>query len=504
MGKRLYARFIILLLAGSLAVPVLSQTTEIGFFHGSEAHQLRALPYTRPPYIALDDLFAALELGSVERGADLLTLQVNRRKLVIDLARDQARFMGTSEAFPIRRKEGIVYGRVDAVAKVFTVLYGKRMIYESTSRSMHLPEYKDVHITPRMRKVGDSYRLALVYSHPIGAARISKAGRNLILKIKASPIVWNVGNFQPNAAVTGIELYENLPDGTTEILIKVGKQAKKYNVEPYTPENPRTVIRFTGDFSENEDPLETVAAAEDKRTSVRRIVIDPGHGGRDKGAVGPSGLEEKGVTLDLAKTLRDMLTADDAYEVRLTREDDSGVSLKHRTGIANNFKADLFLSIHINAIKSQNAIGSETYYLSLDASDNLDLSHYQDDEEEEALPEGMGDDLTLMLWDMAHSKYQEDSFRVARYVQQELNSKAGIRSRGVKQAPLKVLKGALMPAVLVEAAFISNSKEEARLKDPAFRERIAEAIFRAIQLYDEDVQRRAQRPDFEPAEGNRP
>jgi len=166
--------------------------------------------------------------------------------------------------------------------------------------------------------------------------------------------------------------------------------------------------------------------------------------------------------------------------------------------------ADLFLSIHLNAIPTQNATGSETYYLTLGAGDAQDDPHYEEfdspDENGGTVPEDTDDDLSLMLWDMAQAKHIDDSFRVARYIQESLNILSGTRNRGVKQAGLKVLKGATMPAVLIEVAFISNRQEEKKLKSIVFKEQIVQAIGRAIAQYDTDVIRRSQNRNGTPAE----
>jgi N-acetylmuramoyl-L-alanine amidase len=202
-------------------------------------------------------------------------------------------------------------------------------------------------------------------------------------------------------------------------------------------------------------------------------------------------LKEKDVTLDLSRRLERALEREGNYEVRLTREGDSSLSLKARTGIANNFNADLFISIHLNAVPTQNARGSETYYLSLDDDNSFDVSHYNTGDSEEDSTEEESDDLELILWDMAQAKHLDDSFRIAKYIQDEFNTLAGIRSRGVKQAPMKVLKGAQMPAVLVEVAFLTDPVEERKLKGAAFREKIIRSLVNAILTYDREVQLRS-------------
>lgn len=220
---------------------------------------------------------------------------------------------------------------------------------------------------------------------------------------------------------------------------------------------------------------------------IRTIVIDPGHGGKEVGAVGPSGLYEKDVTLAVARKLAAALSAKTGARVVLTREDDSVISLDQRTAIANQYKADLFLSIHMNAAVTKDAKGSETYYLSLEASDELAKKAA---ETENASAHSAASDLNLILWDLAQQAYLDESSRFAQAIQEEMNSATGVANRGVKQAPFKVLVGATMPAALVEVGFISNPEEEAKLQSDEFQNMMVDALTRAVQRYKTDYETR--------------
>jgi len=220
---------------------------------------------------------------------------------------------------------------------------------------------------------------------------------------------------------------------------------------------------------------------------IRTIVIDPGHGGKEVGAVGPGGLMEKDVTLMVARKLASALAAKTGARVVLTREDDSLVSLDQRTSIANQYDADLFLSVHMNAAVVKDAKGSETYFLSLEASDELAKKAA---ETENASASSAASDLNLILWDLAQQAYLGESSRFAQAIQEELNSATSIANRGVKQAPFKVLVGATMPAALVEVGFISNPEEEAKLKSDEFQNVMVDALTRAVQRYKHDYETR--------------
>lgn len=225
---------------------------------------------------------------------------------------------------------------------------------------------------------------------------------------------------------------------------------------------------------------------------VRTIVLDPGHGGKEVGAIGPNGLVEKETTLEICRRLRSMLASELGVRVILTRDSDELIPHDQRTAIANQFRADLFLSIHLNASHSPAARGAETYFLSLEASDELARAAA---ERENAVlggapsPSGSSD-LNLILWDLAQQEYLRESSRFAALIQSEMNVTSGIQNRGVKQAPFRVLIGATMPSALVEVGFISNPQEEARLATAEHQNDIAQAIVRAVRRYKEEYEAR--------------
>jgi len=225
---------------------------------------------------------------------------------------------------------------------------------------------------------------------------------------------------------------------------------------------------------------------------IHTIVIDPGHGGKEVGAIGPGGLMEKDATLAVCRLLAASLEARLKTRVVLTRNDDSVVPLDQRTAIANQYHADLFLSVHMNAAIVKGAHGAETYFLSLDASDKLaeKAAEVENNAAKNAAAPASSSDLKLILWDLAQQEYLNESSRLAQAVQEEMNRITGIQSRGVKQAPFKVLVGATMPAALVEVAFITNPDEEAKIKSDAFQKTVVEALTTAVARYKVDYETR--------------
>ncbi|HYV86357.1 MAG TPA: N-acetylmuramoyl-L-alanine amidase [Patescibacteria group bacterium] len=234
-----------------------------------------------------------------------------------------------------------------------------------------------------------------------------------------------------------------------------------------------------------EAPAIPPAAAQPKAAFT--VVVDPGHGGDEEGAHGPGGLREKDVTLDIARRLRDRLQHDSGTAVILTRDDDRKVPLDDRTAIANHARADLFVSIHANSSRRDSAHGSETYFLSYQATDDEARSVAALENNPVQLDQGVPGQagLEMVLWDLAQSAYLKESSDLAEMIQSRLNETLGVRNRGIKQAPFRVLMGATMPAVLVEVAFISSPEEEKSLREPAFKDRIADSVADSVRRFRE-------------------
>ena len=219
---------------------------------------------------------------------------------------------------------------------------------------------------------------------------------------------------------------------------------------------------------------------------IRTICLDPGHGGSDLGAVGRSNLLEKDITLKVAKKLKGIIESKLGLHVVMTRETDEEVSLNSRVAKANNQKAQMFVSIHVNSSYRKAATGPETYYVSLKATDQdaFLLSQKENSAFNEEIDKLASDDeLKMILWDMAQNEYIKESAKLADYIQYELNILMDTQNRGVKQAPFRVLMRAAMPAILVEIAFVSNYSEEKKLKDDAFLGKVAAALYTGISKY---------------------
>jgi N-acetylmuramoyl-L-alanine amidase len=249
-------------------------------------------------------------------------------------------------------------------------------------------------------------------------------------------------------------------------------------------ENPsRLVVDVYGKAWKTETP--------DLSLAKRRIVIDPGHGGHDPGAVGPNKLYEKDVVLDIALKLRKILTEDPLNEVCLTREKDVFIPLEERTAIANKKNADFFVSIHANASPRRQARGIETYLLNWTDDDEANRVAARENaislKKMKALNRQM-DIVEVIKSDLLRENKRDESIKLANYIQRSLVSNLdgtyeNVPDLGVKQALFYVLFGAKMPSVLVEVSFISNPDEERLLSQDSYRTELAKSIAEGLNTY---------------------
>jgi len=255
---------------------------------------------------------------------------------------------------------------------------------------------------------------------------------------------------------------------------------------------PRTRAESPGKTSRN-----VIAAREAKPTAsgdrsliralglkIGRIVVDAGHGGHDVGTIGPTGLLEKDLVLDVALRLGKLLEARMGSDVVYTRDDDTFIPLETRTAIANREQADLFISVHANSSRDPKARGVETYYLNFTTSaDALEVAARENAVSDTSIHE-LGD----LVKKIALKEKVEESREFASDVQASLrtglsNRNSNMRDRGVKKAPFIVLIGANMPSILAEISFVSNPADEKRLKTPEYRQKIAESLYRGVARY---------------------
>ena len=321
---------------------------------------------------------------------------------------------------------------------------------------------------------------------------------------KISPKESRAGSLSPAAVSSRLAKPESLPvkkvveaddednvsSSPPKSLVVAGIPAASADRSIHSPSRG-TSGRKRGNLAAELDVREAQPTAGGRRSLIRalglkigRIVIDPGHGGHDTGTIGPHGLEEKDLVLEVGRRLGKMLETRLGAEVVYTRKDDSFVPLETRTAIANQERADLFISIHANSSRDPGARGVETYYLNFTSSpEALEVAARENAVSEKSIYE-----LQDLVKKIALKDKIEESREFAGDVQQSLHSGLALKSpafrnRGVKKAPFIVLIGANMPSILAEISFVSNPTDEHRLETAEYRRRIAESLYRGIAKY---------------------
>lgn len=393
---------------------------------------------------------------------------------------------------PTRVLGGVLYAPMDFFAKALFSLVGASGVYDSATRVWTVNERRDR--APGAPPAGEAppgepltIDVAVVHVDPTTQVVLRESGpARFVPRLSESgmQIAWTDRRVTPPFAerrfddpLVAAVRFEG--DAATVVFREPGLTAYAY---PLT--NPDRIIVEVGRSVET--PAIEPAAPPPPSVPAITIVVDPGHGGGETGAVGPAGLQEKEVTLQIARRLAAAIPKVLSSRVVLTRDSDSAISLDDRTSLANHEKANLFLSLHANSSRAAGAHGSETYYLSLDSTDRLSEEVARRENQPHL---GSGDaqpvtrenpDLDFILWDLAQSAHINESSRLAEAIQTQLNVVSKTENRGIKQAPFRVLSGAAMPAVLVEVGFISHPEQEKQLRSAAFQESVAGAIAKAV------------------------
>lgn len=447
----------------------------------------------RGPLVSLEPVAAALP-GRLETGlGPARTLLLEDERIVLAPGSD-AITVGTDivrlSQPPIATPEGLLVP-LDLLAATYGDLLGYRFDWDAAADRLWVrrPEAREVPVSLDLVHLQGVTTLVLQFPERPRYEVETRPGRVEVELLGTTVVPESQRSEQPDDP-----LVRRIDVGADRVVIELAAGAE---ASSYTLERPFRLVLDVHRRSAAAQPPPGIGEDDEleppqPREGVRTIVIDPGHGGGETGAVGPSGTEEKELTLLLARALEARLESRLPVKVVLTRTEDAHLPLDTRAAVANQNKADLFLSIHLNAAAGSSARGAETYFLSLAASDAraAEAAEAENQAGGAAPADDPLYDLQLILWDLAQSHHLAESQAVARLIQEELNGALGLRDRGVKQAPFRVLMGAAMPAVLVELGFLSNAEEEERLLDPAYRAELVDALVRAITRYRAQVLQR--------------
>jgi N-acetylmuramoyl-L-alanine amidase len=441
--------------------------------------------------VALDDLAKLFELTIREDAlAGGLTVATKNQTIALTPGQALASTGGRVVSLPAPpvREGRAWFVPIDFVPRALAPALGTRLELRRPSRLIVAGDVRVPRITARVEPQGAAARVT-VDIQPATPHTVAQESNRLVIRFEADALD---ATFPPSSvpdlvqavrpAETGVGLIVDLgarfgsfrsadvagEGGAGRLVVDVNATAAEA-----TPAPPATAP-----ITDPPPPLDVAPPG-----GVRTVVVDAGHGGDEQGARGPRGALEKDITLAVARRLKSALETRLGTRVILTRDGDQTVGLDERAAVANNNKADLFISLHANASVRASVSGAEVFYLSL--AEYGDRAQRVAHGESEALPVFSGGtrDIEVILWEMAQARHIEQSAAFAGVVEAALRERVPMSARAIQQAPFRVLIGANMPAVLVEMGFITNPDQEKQLSSDAFQSSLVQALVEGIVRY---------------------
>lgn len=435
---------------------------------------------------ALDDLARLFDLTSREDTlAGGLTISTKTQTITLTPGQTLASTAGRVVSLPAPPvKEGRSWFLpIDFVPRALAPALGTRLDLRRPSRLIVVGDVRVPRVTARIEPQGALARVTFDVL-PATPHSVAQEGTRLLVRFDADALDAAL----PASPVPDLVQAVRVADPPVVVAIDLGPRFASFRASDAAGDRGagRIVVDVIGQTTEAPPaapqppvpvpPAEPPLLEASPTTGVRTIVIDAGHGGDEHGARGAQGTLEKDVTLGVARRLKAAIESRLGGRVILTRDSDQTVGLDERAAVANNNKADVFISLHANASVRTSAAGAEVFYLSL--ADYGAQAQRVAQGESEALPVlgGGTRDIEVILWEMAQARHIEASATFARLIEAALRERVPMSPRAIQQAPFRVLVGANMPAVLVEMGFITNPEQEKQLASDAFQSSIVQAL----------------------------
>lgn len=382
----------------------------------------------------------------------------------------------------------------DFMQRALALISDVRLEYRPASRLVVVGDLRVPKIAVRQENLGNEVRITFDASPRTGHSIAQEANR-LLVRFDADALDTQL----PRTGSPGLVDAIRIADSGNTIAITLGPRFAAYRAS--TSAGDSSASRLVLDvFPAGSIPAPLPAtpapappAAEAPTPApapgIHAVVIDPGHGGSEDGARGSRGALEKDVTLSVARRLKALVESRLGIRALLTRDGDTTVGPDERAAFANNNKADVFVSIHVNASMRKEVKGAGVFYLSADGYTEAQ----QAGDSAEALPTfgGGSRDIDVILWEVAQAKHITQSAALAAIVDEELRSRVPMAAHPVQQAPFRVLVGVNTPAVLVEIGFLTNEEQEEAVASPEFQNQVAQALFSAIVRFGNTIERTA-------------
>jgi N-acetylmuramoyl-L-alanine amidase len=436
---------------------------------------------------AVDDLARLFNLSVKEDTiAGGLTITVRGQSILLSPNQEIASVAGRLVSLPVApaRDGRAWFVPVDFVPRALALIAGTPIELRKPSRLLLVGDVRMPRVTARIEGLGAVARVTLDIA-PATPHTIAQDSSRLLVRFEADALDLSLPSTSPLP-----ELVQAVrAEGNVSIAIDLGPRFATFRSTdvPGARGNVQVVVEIIAKTTDTPAAPPTTAPTEPPPVlditptgTLRTVVLDPGHGGAEEGAKGPAGSSEKSIALAVARRLKASLEARLGVRVILTRDGDTAVGLDERAAVANNNKADLFISLHANASVRPTVRGAEVFFLSLE--DYGDEAQRAASAPREALPVfgGGARDIEVVPWHMAQVRHIERSGTFARLVEAALRPRVPLSPRAVVQAPLRVLVGANMPAVLVEMGFITNGEQEAQLLSDGHQSEIVQALVEAV------------------------
>lgn len=437
-------------------------------------------------YVAVDDL--AGPFGTAARDvAGGLTITARGRTIVVTANQNVVSVAGrlVSLPAPALRRDGRWYVPVDFLPRALSLALDLPLDLRRPSRLLVSGDLRVPRVAARV-EAGSTGTTVTFDVTPVTSARVNNEGGRLVVLFDADALDLNLSPVPQQGFLSSIAS----GDAPNTVVLMPGAQFAAYRSSSSQPDasSSRLVVELMAGTSDLAAAAPTPPAPDTRpsinpivqSTGMRTIVIDPGHGGDEVGTQGSRGTLEKDITLAVARRLRTLIESRLGLRVFLTREDDRTISLDDRSAFANSQQADVFLSIHANAAARPVMKGAEVYYLSADRAGAEARAATEDDAASLPALGGGTRTIDLILWESAQGRFLQQSGTLAGLIEQALSSRVAMSPRAVQQAPLRVLVGANMPAVLVEIGYLSSPEQEQQLTTAAFQDAVAESLFEAL------------------------
>jgi N-acetylmuramoyl-L-alanine amidase len=458
----------------------------------------RSLPTTainNREFVGLDDLAAAFQL-SVRQEAGATTVTYRNQTIVLTPDQPLASVAGRLISLPAAptRSGGRLLVPIEFISRALAPVYDRRFDLRRPSRLLVVGDLRVPRIAIAHEPLASSARLT-IESTPRTASTVVQEGSRLTVRFDADALDVQIPAVASQGFIQALRLVDN-----TTLAVDLGPRFAAYRASTQTSDS---AARLTLDLlsltaEAGPSPPATAAAppvpstpgtlgvaprpAADPRLfgqpplAMRTLVIDPGHGGSDQGVRGP-GVAEKDLALAVARRLKSLVEGRLGIRVLLTRDDDREVPLDRRTAVANNNKADVFISLHANASPRGSASGASIRVAAFDAEARARAGQPS---ERVAVFGGGVRDIDLVVWDFAQVRHADRSLEFATMLQQQFDSRVPLDRRPIGQEPLRVLEAANMPAVLIEMGYLTGGQQARQLQSAEFQTTFTQAVFDAL------------------------